>query len=465
MKGLSSHWAGKAVTIIGGGLSGVALARLAKEAGARVFLSDSAKIKEGWLSEVKDMGIAFEEGGHTERLFDADALVLSSGIAPSSPVLSHARDRGIPIIGELDFVAPFLNAPVIAVTGSNGKTTTTGMLGHIFASLGVRGIIAGNIGNPIARVPLDFSDSQVVAAEVSSFQLFWCSRAAFAGSVITNIAPDHIDWHGSFENYVASKRRAMERTMPSGFSVIQRSDVDVLRASDFSHRMLTLAWGDGLEDGSLEDGSIYLDDEAKEAKMILEGGAIRLFRFEQIKLLGKHNLENAAMALASVTMFLRRPVSGDEAGMSTFKSPPHRCEPVGVVNGVVFVDDSKGTNVAATVTALKSLKCPGKGRKIILLGGRGKGETYDLLAKAVLEECSYAVLYGEEGMAIGDALSGAGFSKWTYVADLEDAVKKAYEVAKPDDMVLLSPACTSWDQYSSYKERGDHFKRLVASLV
>lgn len=460
MKNLLRDWAGKAVTIIGGGLSGVALAKLAKEAGARVFVSDSAKIKDDRLSEMKAMGIAFEEEGHTERLFEADALVLSSGIAPTSPVLSLARDKGVPVVGELDFVAPFLDVPVIAVTGSNGKTTTTGMLGNFFSSLGLKGVTAGNIGNPIALVPVCFPDSQVVVAEVSSFQLFWCSRATFSGSVVTNIAPDHIDWHGSFENYVASKKRVMERTMLSGFSVIQRSDVNLLGASGFSHKVLTLTWGH-----ALGEQDVCLDDDAKEARMILDGQPIRLFRFEEVKLLGRHNLENAAMALASAAMFLRRPVSGEEVNIADFKAPPHRCELAGVVNGVTFVDDSKGTNVAATVTALKSLKSPGSGRKIILLGGRGKGETYELLARAVLEECSHAVLYGEEGMAIGTALSEAGFSNWVYVNDLNDAVNKAYELARPNDMVLLSPACTSWDQYSSYKERGDHFKRLVASLA
>ena len=447
----------KRVSVIGAGISGEALARLARKAGCRVFVSDGGNVPRERISALEKLGVGFELGGHTDRVFEGDLLVLSSGISPSSPVVERARSMGMPTVGEVDFVFPFLGSPVVGVTGSNGKTTTTSILGHVLNAAGVSTAVAGNIGNPLGSVPLSGETPSLVVAELSSFQLHWCEEASFAGGVVTNLAPDHIDWHGSYENYVLAKRRLIERTGPDGFAVVQLADLDILRGGSGSVRLYPLSW-DKVEQG------VHLDDAAQVALLLVDGSVRELFRFDQVRLLGRHNLENAAMALCAANLVLNRPLNGEDGRIGEFMAPPHRCELVGRYGGVTFVDDSKGTNVAATVTALRSLKCDPGGTKVILLGGRGKGEDYQVLAQTVSEECSYAVLYGEEGDRIAEALSKAGFNRWSRVGSLDEAVRVAFQRTKEGDMILLSPACTSWDQYPNYKERGYHFRRLAQEV-
>ena len=446
-----SNVKGKRITVVGAGISGRELALMAKRLGARVFVSEAGLVSTAASDLFGRSGIDWEGEGHTERAFQADALLLSSGIPPSAEVVQGARRRGIPLIGELDLVAPHIRGKLVAVTGSNGKSTVTSLIGHMLRRAGWEVGVGGNLGT--AASTFTDRDFDAVVLELSSFQLARASVLSAAVSVVTNLAPDHIDWHGSYEAYVEAKARVLSLRAPSGWGVVQDRDVEALGAAD-AERLLTLSWS--RTPVHRMAGHIFMD--ADRASLIRDGAERTLFRYSEISLLGGHNRENVAMSLA-VLRILGVDLPARDL-MEGFAPLPHRCEHAGAVDGVVYVDDSKGTNVAASVTAMTSLE----GRKIVILGGRGKGEDYAPLAEAVVREADAAVLLGEERDAIADALRRAGFSAIYMAKDMEEAVLTARDLASPGMTVLLSPACTSWDMYANYGERGDHFCSIVRSL-
>jgi len=442
---------GKRITVVGAGISGRELALMARRLGARVFVSEAGPVSAAALDLFGRSGIDWEGEGHTERAFQADALLLSSGIPPSAEVVQGARRRGIPLIGELDLVAPHIRGKLVAVTGSNGKSTVTSLIGHMLRRAGRNVGVGGNLGT--AASTFTDRDFDAVVLELSSFQLARASVLSAAVSVVTNLAPDHIDWHGSYEAYVEAKARVLSLRTPSGWGIVQDRDVEALGAAD-AERLLTLSWS--RTPVHRMAGHIFMD--ADRASLIRDGAERTLFRYSETSLLGGHNRENVAMSLAVLRILgIDLPA---RVLMEGFAPLPHRCEHAGAIDGVVYVDDSKGTNVAASVTAMTSLE----GRKVVILGGRGKGEDYAPLAEAVVREADAAVLLGEERDAIADALRRAGFSAIHMAKDMEGAVLAARDLARPGMTVLLSPACTSWDMYANYGERGDHFCSIVRSL-
>ena len=446
-----SNVKGKRITVVGAGISGRELALMAKRLGARVFVSEAGLVSTAASDLFGRSGIDWEGEGHTERAFQADALLLSSGIPPSAEVVQGARRRGIPLIGELDLVAPHIRGKLVAVTGSNGKSTVTSLIGHMLRRAGWEVGVGGNLGT--AASTFTDRDFDAVVLELSSFQLARASVLSAAVSVVTNLAPDHIDWHGSYEAYVEAKARVLSLRAPSGWGIVQDRDVEALGAAG-AERLLTLSWS--RTPVHRMAGHIFMD--ADKASLIWDGAERTLFRYSETSLLGGHNRENVAMSLAVLRILgVDLPA---RVLMEGFAPLPHRCEHAGAVDGVVYVDDSKGTNVAASVTAMTSLE----GRKVVILGGRGKGEDYAPLAEAVVREADAAVLLGEERDAVADALRKAGFSAIRMAEDMEEAVLTARELARPGMTVLLSPACTSWDMYANYGERGDHFRSIVRGL-
>ncbi|MBR1672133.1 MAG: UDP-N-acetylmuramoyl-L-alanine--D-glutamate ligase, partial [Fretibacterium sp.] len=398
--------------------------------------------------------IAWEEGGHTDRAFDADVLLLSSGIPPRSEAVQEAARRGVPLMGELDFVIPQLSGRVVGVTGSNGKSTVTSLIGHMLGRLDWNAGVGGNLGTAASSFTGKKLDAVVL--ELSSFQLAWATRLGSAVSIVTNLAPDHIDWHGSYENYVAAKAKVLSLRAPDGWGIVQDRDVEALGV-DKAGRIVTLSW----ERTPVHRmaGHIFMDKDG--AVLIVDGEEALLFNYSDTTLLGAHNLENVAMSLAALRLLGAWDGGKKPAKLLEGFSPlPHRCENAGTVDGVLYVDDSKGTNVAASVTAMTSIQ----GRKVVLLGGRGKGEDYAPLAESVLREAEAAIVLGEEAEAIASALTRAGFTAVHRVKDMEEAVRTARDIARPGMTVLLSPACTSWDMYDNYGQRGDHFCSLVRAL-
>lgn len=444
---------GKTLSIIGAGISGASLAVLARRLGASVFVTERKKLSDSVKKTFEEKGISWEEGGNTQRALCADEMIVSSGVPPTAEILVEAENRKIPVVGELDFVNPYLKAKkLVGITGSNGKTTTTSLVGHLLRSLEAEVAIAGNIGNPLADFALQ--PYEFLVMELSSFQLYWTHSLSVDVSITTNLAPDHLDWHGSYQEYINAKRKLITLQPPMSFAIFQVSDLSSLfPASPFP---IPLSWH---REGLTPEGGLFLDETKKRVYLFQQGEEIELFSFDEVPLLGKHNLENAAMAFAAVAL-LGLDIDRARKALPLFEAPPHRCQKVGWIEDVFFVDDSKGTNVAAACTALSSLE----GKKVVILGGKGKGEDYTSLARTVSKEAVGAVLIGEEKFKILEALLQEDFYPVALARNMEQAVWIAFRMAKAGETVLLSPACTSWDMYSNYCERGDHFQRIVKSM-
>lgn len=442
---------GSRITVIGAGVSGLSAAMFAADNDYHVFLSDQGLITGEDKAKAQAKGILWEEGGHTDKAWATDLVVLSSGIAPHSTPVQEAMRRGLPIIGEIDFVSPRLSAKLIGVTGSNGKTTTTALLAHLLKGAGFAAEAAGNIGAPLGSFVEKNLDYLVV--ELSSFQLHWAQETRLVGALITNMAPDHIDWHGSYKAYQKSKLKIFNFLVEGGWGILQKRDrrfVSGIHDRQFHY----LTW----QTESVDPSDIAIDSQDIVWRINANKYSVA---HHGLSVLGRHNIENAAMAIVAASSI---GVTPDQLldGLKSFAPLPHRCEVIAMKKGILFVNDSKGTNVAATVTALASLE----GNKIILLGGKGKGEDYSPLAKALKRYAKRAVLYGEEGPALAEAirLSGVGEDFFSLHSNLSDAFEQATMLADKGDTILLSPACTSWDQYKSYKDRGVHFQKLVEAF-
>ena len=441
------------VTVIGAGVSGQGLALLAHNLGYEVLVSEKKSITPDAKSLFTQNNIAFDEG-HSEKVFDSDMILISSGIPPQSEILLEAHKRGAKLTGELDFVIPHIRTRnLLCVTGSNGKSTVTSLIGHVLNRAGLKAGTGGNLGMSSAKFTQE--DFDAVVLELSSFQLARATKNLHAKvSIITNLAPDHIDWHGSYESYVEAKSHVLTLRDADGWGIIQDRDYDILKPSG---KIIVLSWNE--TPNHKTDGHIFMSKD--KATLTIDGETSTLFTYNDTTLIGSHNLENVAMTLCAVKL-LGVDVDGRAKFLlEGFRPLPHRCEDAGTLDGVQYIDDSKGTNVAATITAMTCIH----GRKIIILGGQGKGEDYTPLAKAVKSECDYAVLMGEEAPKIQQALEHEGYMNFRRVNDMEEAVNVSQSLASPGMVVLLSPACTSWDMYKSYKARGEHFCKIVKSKI
>lgn len=449
---------GRTVTVIGSGISGTGLALLAGKQGAQVLVSElKDHISEDTKQTLRNNNIGYETGGHSERAWETDLVLLSSGVGPGSIAVKEALTRNISFMGELDFIYPYLNGTTIGITGSNGKTTTTSLVNHFLHCSGQKVTAAGNIGLSLAEAVL--LDQDYLVIELSSFQLYWINNFQVDMAVMTNLAPDHLDWHGNFNNYVTSKVKLLNSVRKNGWAILQGRDY--FRIDRQKNRSVAL----------LDWESDKLSIHDTEARILLNDDCIKLQRkgldskviaeTEQIPLIGRHNLENTAMAL-SVIDLLGLPLESSfvPSLMNDFVPLSHRCELVATVNGIRYIDDSKGTNVAASVAAMASIE----GEKIVILGGKGKGEDYTPLAQEVSRSSYAAILIGEEKDPISSALTKEGYSAIFIASSMEDAVQIASSIARVGSTVLLSPACTSWDMYENYQKRGDHFKKVVKNL-
>ncbi len=450
---ISEKYLGKKISVIGAGVSGRSLAELAKKQGADVFVSELKTMNEETKKVFDSMCISWESEGNTERLLEADEIILSSGISSDIPILKEASLKGVPIISELDFVYPFISGKIIAITGSNGKTTTASMTGYFLDKLGAVSMTGGNIGNPAAKAA--FMKTDFLVLELSSFQLSRLEKFKCDVAVVTNLAPDHIDWHGSYEKYIEAKANIIRSLTSQGHAIYQNRDSKELNIPEGMGFPLFWQKPDNNKKG------IYMDGAESAAFMCIKEGKppIKLFDFQAVKLLGSHNLENTAMASAAILLLGFGPV--DPTLISEYEPPKHRCAFAGSFRGITFVDDSKGTNVAASVAAMSSLK----GEKVVILGGQGKGEDYAPLAEAVIKYAKSVLLLGAEKEKIALALDAAKYKNYSVALNMEDAVEKAYRSALPGETVLLSPACTSWDMYPNYGLRGDHFCEIVKRII
>ncbi|MFC1637593.1 UDP-N-acetylmuramoyl-L-alanine--D-glutamate ligase [Candidatus Margulisiibacteriota bacterium] len=430
------NFKGKNITVFGLARSGIAAARKLVSLGAKVFVSEikpEPEIDHELIKELEELKIDIETGGHGPRTIEtAELIVVSPGIHLDIPVLERAKQKGIPIISEVELAYQLLSKPIIAVTGTNGKTTTATLIGELLKAGGKKVAVAGNIGAPLVEV--NDSDLDYIVAEISSYQLESIAEFKPRISVILNIQPDHLERHGSMAGYIAQKARVF---MNQG----------------------------------RDDHVIYnMDDQAvvkmvKKAKAKLEGFSkdktdILSLSPSEIKIPGRHNLENClAAAQAAYLCGVPQPVVADV--LRNFPGVEHRIEFVASINGVEFYNDSKATNPDATLVALETFE--GRG-VVLILGGRDKGTTLDALCEKIKAGVKEVVLVGEAASRFKQALQKTGYQKIREAGSLAEAARLALGSAAKGDVALLSPACASFDMFGDFEERGRVFKQAVKEL-
>lgn len=455
----SRDWSQGSVMVCGMARSGLAAARALSRLGARLLLYDRSPLEA--LSEETRKGLRelsytdFLGADPEEAVREADALVVSPGIRPDLPFLLKAKRDGRTVIGELELGYQLSEAEFIAITGTNGKTTTTALTGEIFKAGGENTFVLGNIGDAVCAHALDTHHGDVVVAETAALQLDDIDRFHPFGSAILNITPDHLDRYLTMSRYTAAKMRVLENQGPLDYCLLNGEDpVSGMIADDVRLRIglhtgsVTLgpAAGDGM---SVEDGWI-LWRHGRDVEHIMPA--------DQVRLPGRHNLQNALFAAGLALEFGIAPQTVAEV-LAVFAGVEHRLETVAVLSGVTYINDSKGTNPDATMKAVQAVTAP----TILILGGFDKHADFAELM-ASLGTVRHIVVLGQTQQKILDAARAAGFTEASAVSDLEEAVQVASRLAEPGDTVLLSPACASWDMYADFEERGRHFKALVAAL-
>jgi UDP-N-acetylmuramoylalanine--D-glutamate ligase len=446
---IPDEWRVGEVAVVGLGRSGAAAASFLAGQGLRVYASDAADSTalRRTASRLKAPQVTVQTGRHDlERIARAAVVIASPGVPPDAGPLSAARSAGVEILAELDLAALVMEETrLIVVTGTNGKSTTTALVAHILAEAGEPEIAAGNIGLPLIEIAASSDRPAWLAVEASSFQLHDAPHLKPAIGVMTNLSPDHLDRYPDEAAYYADKRNLFRNAGPESVWVLNGDDDIVLRlAADVAG--LHQKWRLG------QPADAWYDCEAT----LLLLGATPLLPRAEVPLMGDHNVANAlAAALAAWSAGVDR--GAIASGLRSFRALPHRLEPIRKVRDVVWINDSKATNVSSTAVALKAMTGP----FVWIVGGRPKGDSYEPLSGS-LQHCRVAVAYGEAREAVLAAL--ANTIKVAAVERFEDAVAQAEREARPGDVVLLSPACASFDQFESYEHRGSAFRRLVEEM-
>jgi UDP-N-acetylmuramoylalanine--D-glutamate ligase len=442
------------LVILGGGESGVGSAVLAKVEGYEVFLSDSGSIKENYRQELKDFGIEFEEGGHSEsRILAADEVMKSPGIPHKNEMVKKLIGKGIPLISEMELAYRHRrNGKIIGITGSNGKTTTTALTYHICKEGGADCALVGNIGNSIAR-QVAMNPKRIYVAEISSFQLDDIERFRPDVAVLTNITEDHLDRYDyRFENYIRSKFNIMKNQNDSDYFIYNEDDpvtIENLSHYPLHSNPLPLTMNRELPKGAFIRNNMMMTVQTTDPL------TMSIYDFA---LKGKHNQYNTmAACVAASTIGIRKEKIRE--AVKTFGSMEHRMESVGLVRGVEFINDSKATNVNSTWFALESMTKP----VILILGGVDKGNDYSLLFELIKEKVKAIVCLGVDNTKLHKAF-GHEVEIMVNTSSAEEAVKAAYHMSSKGDVVLLSPACASFDLFANYEDRGKQFKDAVKEL-
>jgi len=444
---------GKKIVILGLALSGAAAAKLAVRQGADVFVSDNQDTLalQGTLTDLKALGILGELGQHSDHIYDADLWIISPGIAQDSELVQKAQSNDIPIVSEIEFSSWFTEAPILAITGSNGKTTTAHLLAEMIQTDDLHGALAGNVGIPFAEMVLEDlgnpDPKRVWVLEISSFQMEFIEHFKPYIAIFLNITPDHLNRYPSMKEYIAAKMNMWSRQTAEDFIVYNADDtILVEEIAESTSRKIAFGLGHHPE-------AIF---QPNRTKIYTEEHAT-LIEMNQLALPGKHNLANA-LAAATAAHLMGVPNKSIAATMSQFSGVPHRLEPIAEINGVTYINDSKATNLDAVQVALESFTQP----IILLLGGLDKGGDFRSLLPHTHNNLKEVIAFGQAKELILTALRDAVRS--TSVMDLKEALELAQNCSQPGDVVLLSPGCASFDQFKNFEERGDHFRSLVTVM-
>jgi UDP-N-acetylmuramoylalanine--D-glutamate ligase len=442
----------KRVLVVGLGKSGVASALFLKKQGARVTVSD---IKSGdelrnEIPVLLDHGITVETGGHGERTFRGqDLIVVSPGVPVDAEPLVQARALGGSVIGEVELAAQFLPGPIVAITGSNGKTTTTTLAGEIMAAGGLPTLVGGNIGTPAISLAERAKPETVIVLEISSFQLETIRTFRPKVAVVLNVTPDHLDRHRTFEVYVDAKARIFENQQENDFAVLNADDATcVAMGARTKAQVVWFSRQKEVEQGAwVREGSIVFRDAT---------GQREILPVSEIPLKGTHNLENVLAAVCAGAL-MRCAGEKIRQAVRNFKAVEHRLEFVATIRGVDYYNDSKATNVDATIKALESFPA----NIHLILGGKDKGSDYTVLNDLLRQRVKRVYTIGAAAAKIESQIK----AEVVHAETLENAIRKAHAAAQPGDVVLLAPACASFDQFKNYEHRGQVFKEIVRGLA
>ncbi|MQA91939.1 MAG: UDP-N-acetylmuramoyl-L-alanine--D-glutamate ligase [Gemmatimonas sp.] len=443
------------IGVLGLARSGMAASRLALSRGASVYASDvsSAPAAVEAAAKLRELGVEVDVGGHdVAKLARCSRIVLSPGIPPGAPILQVPELAEIPIVPELEYAYEALTGPVVAVTGTNGKTTVTALITHVLRVAGRRAESGGNIGTALSELALRDSQPEVSVVEASSFQLGRTRDFAPSIGVLTNLAPDHLDWYATVAEYYADKAKLFQNSTEESRWVLNGEDEESYRLAEeakgtrYCFRAESHPAQGELGGYLSEDGWLTLR---------LEAGEDRIVAASALQILGAHNIANS-LAAAIVARLLGSAIEGIAAGLTSFQPMKHRVEPVGEHGGVLWVNDSKATNIASTRVGIRSLDRP----TILLLGGRHKGEAYAELIPDLKGRVRQVIAFGEAALQIEEALGGA-VPVERIDGDFATVLRRASHLARPGDAVLLSPACSSYDMFRDYEDRGQQFRRIV----
>ena len=443
----------KKIAVLGGGESGVGAAILAQRKGMEVWLSDKGKIKDKYLTVLKQENIPFEQEMHTEeKILQASEVIKSPGIPENAALIKKLKDKGIPVISEIEFAARYTNAKMVCITGSNGKTTTTMLTYHIFKNAGLNVGLAGNVGKSFAyQVATENFDYYVL--ELSSFQLDNMYKFKADVAVLLNITPDHLDrYEYKMENYIDSKFRVIQNQTEQD-TLIYCLDDEVTKTEvskrNIPAKKYPFSVKEKVEEGAYKNGDdIIININKNPLSMAIQ----------KLSLYGTHNVYNSmAAGIAARVIDIRKESIRDS--LADFQNIEHRLEHVATIHGVEFINDSKATNVNSTWFALESVNTP----IIWIVGGIDKGNDYTALRDMVKQKVRAIVCMGKDNRKIISAFSGL-VTSITETSSASEATMKAYKLSNPGDTVLLSPACASFDLFQNYEDRGNQFKNAVRTL-
>lgn len=444
----------KTAAVIGAGRSGMAAARLLKKRGAKVLLSEGKALGPEAQVELRTAGIDYETGGHSGKVLEAGLVVTSPGVRPELPILAEARKKNIPVIGEMELAYQLTPAKMIGITGTNGKSTTTAMLGGILQAAGIDCYIGGNLapGRPVCELVLEAGPQSIIVAEVSTFQLESIVDFKPYVGIITNITPDHLDRHPDFETYAKLKARLLENQTPSDHAVLNTDDGMVLKyasAAVSQKKMFSLLRR--VEQGTFLDRGTLCWARGQEL--------IRLMQASELSVPGQHNVQNA-MAAAAAAMIMSVPPEIVRQSLMNFKGVPHRLEEAGMVNGVRYINNSMCTNAAAGVSSLRAFN----EQMVIIAGGKEKNVDLSDFLKEIAQKAEAAVLIGECRERMERELSGLGMKNLHKAGNMEEAVRQAAALARPGQLVMLAPGAASFDMFKDFEDRGNQFKQAVTGL-
>lgn len=446
----------KKVLIVGLGKSGIAAVQAMIRLEAEVYIQDSKKeesIDANLAAYLRGKGVTCYFDQLPPDMGYFDMLILSPGVSPELPFIEEAKSKGAEIIGELEIAFRIGSGNYVAITGTNGKTTTTTLVGEMFKAASKKTYVVGNIGVAVISASIDAPEDAWLITETSSFQLETTKYFKPVVSALLNLTPDHLNRHHTMKAYGEAKAKIFANQSADGYAVVNFDDKACYKlAMNSKAKVVPFSRTCKLDFGAfVHEGKIVIKNAAEEL--------IALCDVDELKIIGDHNLENA-LAAAAICYFagIEPKVIGET--LRTFGGVEHRIEYCGLVDGVKYYNDSKGTNIDAAVTALRAIK-----ENIILIaGGDAKGQEFDSFIKSFDGSVKKMILMGRDAHIIQEAADKQGFRDYVFCKNMDDCVRKAHELAEPGDAVLLSPACASWDMYKNFEQRGEHFKECVNRL-